>query len=107
MTGVELATAVRYDLNPIVVVLNNRGYGTERQMQEGSFNDILNWNYHRIPELLGAGRGFLVETEEQLEQALISARRHPESFCILDVQMDPMDRSPALERLTERLSKRL
>jgi len=107
MTGIELSTAVRFALDPIVVVLNNRGYGTERQMQEGPYNDILNWNYHRIPELLGAGRGFLVETEEHLEQALISAKCHTESFCILDVQMDPMDRSPALERLTERLSKRL
>jgi indolepyruvate decarboxylase len=107
MTGVELATAARYGLNPIVVVLNNRGYGTERQMQEGPYNDILNWNYHRLPELLGAGRGFRVETEEQLDQALISAKRHTESFCLLDVQIDPMDRSPALERLAERLSKRL
>jgi indolepyruvate decarboxylase len=102
-----LATAVRYGLNPIVIVLNNRGYGTERQMQEGGYNDILNWNYHRLPELLGAGRGFLVETEEQLDQALIFAKRQTESFCLLDVQMDPLDRSPALERLTERLAKRL
>ena len=107
MTGVELATAVRFGLNPIVVVLNNGGYGTERQMQDGTYNDLLNWNYHRLPELLGAGRGFLVETEEQLDQALISAREHTESFCLLDVRMDPMDRSPALERLTERLSKRI
>ena len=107
MTGVELATAVRYGLNPIVIVLNNRGYGTERQMQEGSYNDILNWNYHRLPDLLGAGRGFLVETEEQLEQALLTARDHTESYSLLDVHLDPMDRSPALERLTERLSKRL
>jgi len=107
MTGVELATAVRFGLNPIVVVLNNRGYGTERQMQEGPYNDILNWNYHRLPDLLGAGRGFLVETEDQLEPALLSAKGHTESFCLLDVHLDPMDRSPALERLTERLSKRI
>jgi indolepyruvate decarboxylase len=107
MTGMELSTAVRFGLNPIVVVLNNQGYGTERQMQEGAYNDLLNWNYYRLPEFLGAGRGFLVETEDQLEQALIAAERHTESFCLLDVQMDPMDRSPALERLTERLSKRL
>ena len=107
MTGMELATAVRYDLSPIVVLLNNRGYGTERQMQEGPYNDILNWNYHRVPELLGAGRGFLVETEEQLEQALLSAERDTEGFCLLNVHLDPTDRSPALERLAERLSKRL
>jgi indolepyruvate decarboxylase len=107
MTGMELATAVRYGLNPIVVLLNNRGYGTERQMQEGPYNDILNWNYHRVPEFLGAGRGFLVETEEQLEQALLSAERDTEGFCLLNVHLDPTDRSPALERLAERLSKRL
>jgi indolepyruvate decarboxylase len=107
MTGMELATAARFGLSPIVVVLNNGGYGTERQMQEGAYNDILNWNYHRLPELLGAGRGFLVKTEEELDQALRAAQRHTESFCLIDVHLDPMDRSPALERLAERLSKRL
>jgi len=35
MTGMELATVARYKLNPIVVLLNNRGYGTERHMQDG------------------------------------------------------------------------
>ena len=35
MTGMELATVARYGLNPVVVLLNNRGYGTERHMQDG------------------------------------------------------------------------
>src|SRR4029434_10919806 len=33
MTGMEIATALRPNLNPIVVVLNNAGYGTERQIR--------------------------------------------------------------------------
>src|SRR5207244_10858292 len=70
MTGMELATAVRYHLNPVVVVLNNSGYGTERHIQDGPYNDVAVLNYHRFPEVLGAGTGFLVETEEQLDQAL-------------------------------------
>jgi len=73
MTGMELATAARYKLNPIVVVLNNRGYGTERHIQDGPYNDLWAWNYHRLPEILGAGRGFEIETEEQLDQALRAA----------------------------------
>jgi len=105
MTGMELSTAVRYGLSPIVIALNNGGYGTERHMQDGPYNDILGWNYHRIPEILGAGRGFLVETEEQLEEALLSTER--EGFWLLEVRLDPADRSPALQRLAERLSKRL
>jgi len=36
-----MATAVRHNLNPIVVVLNNRGYGTERHIHDGPFNDLL------------------------------------------------------------------
>ncbi|MCP4309705.1 MAG: alpha-keto acid decarboxylase family protein, partial [Bacteroidetes bacterium] len=55
MTGMELSTVVRFNLNPIVVILNNRGYGTERPMLDGPFNDIHLWNYSRIPEILGKG----------------------------------------------------
>ena len=32
MTGMELATSLRYGLSPIVVILNNAGYTTERLM---------------------------------------------------------------------------
>ncbi|MCA9081870.1 MAG: alpha-keto acid decarboxylase family protein, partial [Planctomycetaceae bacterium] len=46
MTCLELSSIVRRDFNPIVLVLNNHGYTTERFLQEGPFNDILNWNYH-------------------------------------------------------------
>ena len=107
MTGMELATAVRYKLNPVVVVLNNGGYSTERHMQDGPYNDLQEWNYSRVPEVLGAGRGCIVETEEQLDQALFMAERHTDSFCLLDVRLDPLDRSPAMQRLAERLAKKL
>ena len=35
MTGMELSSIARYRLNPIVVVLNNHGYTTERFLLEG------------------------------------------------------------------------
>jgi indolepyruvate decarboxylase len=107
MTGLELATVVRYGLNPVVVVLNNAGYGTERHMQDGPYNDLLPWRYGRLPELLGAGRGWTVHTETELDRALIEAERATESFCLLDVHLGPLDRSPALDRLAARLAKRL
>ena len=107
MTGMELATATRYSLNPVVVVLNNCGYGTERHMQDGPYNDVWPWNYSRLPEILGKGRGWVVETEEQLNRALLEAGSWTESFCLLDVRLPPLDRSPALERLAARLAKRI
>jgi indolepyruvate decarboxylase len=107
MTGMELTTAVRYKLNPIVIVLNNRGYGTERHMQDGPYNDVGPWQYHRLPEILGAGRGFLIHTETELDDALKAAEGHTESFCLLEARLDPLDRSPALQRLAERLAKNI
>jgi TPP-dependent 2-oxoacid decarboxylase len=107
MTGMELSTVARYKLNPIVIVLNNGGYGTERPMQDGSYNDVHRWQYSCIPEVLGAGHGFVVGTEEELDRALIAAEKYTDSFSIIDVRLDPHDLSPALLRLTQRLAKQV
>ncbi|TXT16540.1 MAG: indolepyruvate decarboxylase [Planctomycetota bacterium] len=80
MTCLELSTAVKLGFNPIVLVLNNKGYTTERFLQEGPFNDIPNWNYHRLPELLGGGWGFEVRTEGELDQALKAALNNEDTF---------------------------
>jgi len=107
MTGMELSSIARFHLTPIIVVVNNQGYGTERPMLDGRFNNIHRWNYSRIPEVLGAGRGYDIRTEDQLEEALLEAQEHKDKFCILDVHLDPEDRSLALVRLTDALSKRI
>jgi indolepyruvate decarboxylase len=107
MTGMELSVAARFHLNPIVVVLNNSGYGTERALLDGPFNDLQQWQYSHIPEVIGAGRGFVIETEEQLDDALLEAQEYTKDFCIFDVRLDVNDRSPALQRMTSRLAKRV
>ena len=107
MTGMEISTAVRYHLNPIIILLNNRGYGTERRLLDGPFNDLQPWQYKIIPELVGGGRGFLINTEDEFDRALEAASRHLDSFCILEVRLDPNDGSDALQRLTDILGKRV
>jgi indolepyruvate decarboxylase len=105
MTGMELSTIARYQLNPIVVVLNNHGYTTERFLLEGPFNDIQNWAYHKVPDVVGAGMGLEVRTVGELDSGLRRAIDHDSSFSLLNVHLDPHDRSPALERLAQKLSK--
>jgi indolepyruvate decarboxylase len=107
MTCMELSTAVRHDFNPIVVVLNNKGYTTERFLQEGPFNDIPNWDYHRLPDLLGSGWGFEVRTVGDLHQSMQAALAHQDAFSILNVHLRPDDISPALARLAARMSKHI
>lgn len=107
MTGMELSTAARYELSPIIIVLNNGGYGTERPMLDGRFNDVKPWEYSCIPDILKSGRGFNIKTEDQLEEALQLSRQYTKDICILDVQIDSDDKSQALERMTKAMGKRV
>ena len=107
MTGMELSTVAKLGQNPIVVVMNNKGYTTERFLLEGPFNNIHNWQYHRIPEILGTGLGLEVRTEEELDQALKLAQANMHSFSLLNIHLDPLDRSPALDRLTRKLAEKV
>ena len=100
----ELSTVARYGLNPIIIVLDNQGYPTERGMLDGPFNDLHPWRFDKVPELLGRGKGFVVETEGQLDAALREAAATTDTFCILDVRLARHDSSPALRRLSTRLA---
>ncbi|GKS58512.1 preprotein translocase subunit Tim44 [Nitrospira sp.] len=107
MTGTELATAVRYGQAPIVLVLNNKGYSTEREILEGSFNDIHEWRYEKICDLVGGGIGHRVRTHGELVGALAQAMKDASHMHVVNVLLDPSDRSPSMRRLAGRLAKRL
>jgi TPP-dependent 2-oxoacid decarboxylase len=107
MTGSELSTAVRYKQAPVVIVLNNHGYSTEREILEGPFNDIHEWRYERICELIGGGQGSRVATHGEFVQTLGKALADPSQPHVINVLLDPADRSPAMMRLARRLAKRL
>lgn len=107
MTGMELSTAVRLAFNPIVIVLNNGGYTTERLIEEGPFNDLQEWRFDKIPAVIGGGFGAEVRTEGELEAALATALAQRDAVSILNVHLAKDDVSPGLERLTSNLRKRM
>ena len=107
MTGTELSTAVRYGQTPIVVVLNNRGYSTEREILEGPFNDVHEWHYERICEIIGGGVGTRIATQGEFERGLIAALADSSRLHVMNVLLDPADRSAGMVRLAHRLAKRL
>ena len=107
MTGTELSTCVRHGQVPVVIVLNNRGYSTEREILEGPFNDIHEWRYERVCELIGGGRGIRASTQDEFVHALATAMADKTQPYILNLLLDPADRSPAMSRLARRLAKRL
>jgi indolepyruvate decarboxylase len=107
MTGMELSNLVRYKFATVVIVLDNAGYGTERLLHPGDWkcNDIHPWQYHRLPEVLGGGSGYLIRTEGDLDQALHAAWRDRSGPHILHVLIDRNDCSRALAKLAERMSE--
>jgi len=107
MTGTELSTAVRYGQTPIIVVLNNRGYSTEREILEGPFNDVHEWRYERICDMVGGGVGTRIATQGEFERGLTAALADSSSLHVMNVLLDPSDRSAGMVRLAHRLAKRL
>lgn len=106
MTGMEISTLVRNGLAPKIFVLNNAGYQTERMLLEGSFNDIQNWNFEKLPEIVGGGKGYVVETEGDLESVLAETLNNKE-LCIINVKIAKGDISPALARFTSKFRKKV
>ncbi len=107
MTGQEISTIARYGLNPIIFVLNNKGYTTERFIHDGPYNDIHEWAYHLWPQIVRKGWGCEVHTEGELEDALRQARLNSTSFSLINVQLDPFDHSDALLRLGRAMGKNI
>ncbi|MGK7907290.1 MAG: alpha-keto acid decarboxylase family protein [Synechococcus sp.] len=107
MTGMELITAKKLGLNPIVIVLNNGSFSSLRSMghEKAEFVNIPRLDYAQLATALG-GHGFAIETGEDLRRALHNARAC-DTFSILDVRLQPEDVSPALQHLSALFAKTL
>jgi indolepyruvate decarboxylase len=107
MTGMELSTIVKRGLAVTVIVLDNRGYGTERLLHEGTFNDINPWQYQLLPQVLGGGTGYEVRTEGEFDVALEKALADRSGMSVIRVHIGLEDRSVTLDRLAAGLARRV
>ena len=107
MTGMELSTIVRHNHPVILIILDNKGYGTERALHPGAFNDINPWKYHKIPDILNGGVGYEVHTEGEFDAALTKAWKNTSGLHLIQAHLPLDDHSKALNRLAEKLSKRV
>ncbi len=106
MSVSEISTLLDFKLNPIIFVLNNRGYTTERFLLDGKFNDLRNWNYHKVTDMMGGGSGVAVEMEEELNAAVDTAILSKDLH-LINVVVEKDDISPALRRIVESLAKKV
>jgi indolepyruvate decarboxylase len=104
MTGMELSTAARNGMCPVVIILNNDGYGTQRIIIDGKFNEIRQWDYVKVCEVIRAGQAAVVHTKGQLDGALDAALSANE-LSIIEVRLPRDSCSPALRRMGEELAR--
>ena len=98
MTGLELGHCARYGWDPIVIVLNNAGWGMLQSFEPDlAVNRLGTWGFVRIAEGLG-GMGLRATTCGELEQALGTAQRTRGRFVLIDAIVPQGEISPALQR---------
>jgi acetolactate synthase-1/2/3 large subunit len=99
MTGQELATAVQYQLNVIIIVVNNNMYGTIRMHQEREYparvhgTSLVNPDFAAYARAFGA-HGEVVETTEQFAPALERARAAGKP-ALIEIRIDPEAITPS------------
>jgi indolepyruvate decarboxylase len=105
MTGQEMSSLIRLGYSPIIIVLDNHGYGTERFLQKGTwkYNEIAVWNYSKLPDVYGAGKGYYVVNEAEFDEALNAAWDDRSQLHIIHAKLAENDASQTLLRLAERL----
>jgi len=104
MTGIELSTAAKFGMKPIVFVINNDGYGTQRFILDGPFNEILRWNYTKLTDLFGVGVSKKVTTNGELQAAFKDAMADNQ-LTLIEVIVPRDACSPSLRRVGEELGK--
>ncbi len=99
MLGQELATAVRYRLPIVVLVVNNNMYGTIRMHQEREYpgrvhgTDLTNPDFTSFARSFGA-RGALIEDDTAFDAVLIDALSQSALPTVIELRVDPQALTP-------------
>ena len=105
MTGIEISTAAKYKMNPIVCILNNDGYGTQRHIIDGPFNNIHRWEYAKLRDVLNYGKSYKVTTKGELDKALAQAVKESDTMHLIEVIIPRDDCSVPLRRMASKLGE--
>jgi pyruvate decarboxylase len=107
MTAQEISTIIRYKYNPIIFLLNNKGYTIEVEIHDGPYNDIKNWDYAKLVDVFNNGEtnavGTRVNNEKELKEAIQFALNN-DHLTLIECNIDRHDCTPELLEWGSRVS---
>jgi indolepyruvate decarboxylase len=108
MCANELATLARYAIPALVIVLDNGGYGTERPILDGPFNDLQPVAHRELALAMGFSAAERVKNEEELWSCLGRWRSDGMTGpTLISVAIPAGAMSAALRRLSAALAQKL
>ncbi|TWT84798.1 Indole-3-pyruvate decarboxylase [Planctomycetes bacterium CA13] len=107
MTGQELSTLIREGHHPVVILLDNHGYGTERYLHKGNwkYNDVATWDYGQLLRVYRSGVPHRVGTKSEFITAIDTAWSQRDQTHLIHVTLEENDASDTLRKLAERMGE--
>lgn len=94
MTAVEISTLVRYNIKPILIVINNASYTIEVQIHDGPYNVLHVWDYANMMSVVngadGNGLGLVAKTDAEFAKHMQTALAH-DGPVLLEVRLNKND----------------
>lgn len=94
ISAMEIGNMVRFGVKPVIIVINNGGYSTERLLSgdtQDKFNDIMQMNYAKFARVFdGDIWSTKVTTAEDFDKAL-RVTQIMDKLCYIEVCIDSMD----------------
>jgi indolepyruvate decarboxylase len=105
LTAQELGQFYKFGLKPVFIIVNNDGYLVERYTcrdPEAAYNDLPQWQYSKLPEVLGCKDWYCVKvtTTAELDAALEKAN-NCDTGVYIEVVTDRYSMPPGAEAMFE------
>ncbi len=107
MTAQEISQFYRYDLKPIIFVLNNHGYLIEKMLSKKvdyCYNELAQWQYHKLPEILGCNDWIMRKTTTCGElDKVMEELENAETGAYIEVVTPELSAPPLMETIHKNL----
>ncbi len=112
LTFQEVSNMLKYNIKPIIILVNNNGYTIERilsQDYDNPYNDVNDWDYTKIPEIFkGDYWSAKAATQEEFKKALEQAEiEQQHRLCYIELKTDKIDITDASKQVVENVRQKL